>query len=105
MALDPVTGSPTLGNLLVNGDFEEGTPIAFKDAVTPNNSTAIYLPGWDVVYNPYSTSDGGSVDVVNYAYWGKLRAFFFWKVMTRSYGPSVLSSGDAALSPLRARIM
>jgi hypothetical protein len=63
---------PIPGNLLVNGDFEEGPATEYP--ITPDNSTAQNFPGWQVVYNSFNTVDeaGGDIEVVGYESWGRI---------------------------------
>lgn len=71
----PPAEPPYAVNLLVNGDFEEGSPMGNSSyyQISPDNSTATWLAGWEVIYNPYNPDgNGGDIEVVG-QYWGKVR--------------------------------
>ncbi|GAQ84813.1 hypothetical protein KFL_002070090 [Klebsormidium nitens] len=68
-----VSVPPVTGNLLLNPDFEEGTPFTEERfyRVDPRNLTGYWLANWDVIpsRSQYAGTDLGSIEVNRYTYW------------------------------------
>lgn len=67
VAAAPGVAQADAGNLLTNGSFESTPANGFFLPVPAGNSTTI--PGWTVVTPSVYGESGGSVDVVDNAYW------------------------------------